>query len=316
MKKLSIFMQKLMGALTASVVFLTVLSNAGYAQGDGPRAYFPTPDGMKTIAGYGLFVSGNTVFDSGVINRNADLDMNIGVAQYTQSFAIGDRLAGAFAIVPFGDVTGSISGPFAGLKGDSNGFGDVILGGIVALRGVPALTQQDYAAFNPNLSVGVLAKITLPTGSYSQSKAINLGSNRWAAQFGVPVVYYFGNSFLDPKLTVLEVSPSVTFYSKNSSAFGGGTISQKPLYQVEAHLSHNITRVMFLSVDGLWINGGETSNNGVSNDDKQSSFSLGASIGLNLSRSTSIKVSYGQVVNRNSNGADGDMVRIILSKSF
>ena len=121
--KISIYMQRLMAALTPCVLALMVSSNAAYAQGDGPRAYFPTPDGLTTVAGYGLFVSGNTVFGSGIINRNADLNMKIGVAQYTKSFSLGGRSAGAFAIVPFGDVTTEFSGPFTGLRGDSSGLG-------------------------------------------------------------------------------------------------------------------------------------------------------------------------------------------------
>ncbi len=314
--KISIYMQRLMAALTPCVLALMVSSNAAYAQGDGPRAYFPTPDGLTTVAGYGLFVSGNTVFGSGIINRNADLNMKIGVAQYTRSFSLGGRSAGAFAIVPFGDVTTEFNGPFTGLRGDSSGLGDVILGGIVALKGVPGMTRREYAAFDPGLSIGALAKVTLPTGTYSNSKAVNLGANRWALQLGLPVNYYFGTSFLDPRLTVLEILPSVTFYSDNDSAFGGGTLSQKPLFQVEAHLSHNLSQAMFVSLDGLWERGGETSNNGVPNNNQQSSFSLGASVGLNLSRTTSVKISYGEVVNRNSNGADGAMARIVLSKSF
>ena len=315
-KKISIYKQKLMAVVISCVVVLITSSNSGYAQGDGPRAYFPTPDGLTTIAGYGLFVSGNTVFGSGIINENVDLDMKIGVAQYTRSFSLGGRSAGAFAIVPFGDVDTDFSGPFRGFKGDSSGLGDVILGGIVALKGVPGMTRQEYAAFDPGLSIGALAKLTLPTGRYSQSKAVNLGSNRWALQLGLPVNYYFGTSFLDPRLTVLEILPSATFYSDNNSAFGGGTLSQKPLFQVEAHLSHNLSKALFVSLDGLWERGGETSNNGVSNNNSQSSFSMGASVGLNLSRTTSVKISYGKVIDRNSNGADGEMARIVLSKSF
>jgi hypothetical protein len=297
------------------LVFLACTSDV-QAQGDGPRAYFPTPTGTNTFAAYGLSISGNTVLGSGLVDRSASVDTDILALQYTRTIDVAGRSSGVFVIAPVGSVSGTVAGRFGKLDGESEGLGDLILGGVFTLTGVPSLSKENYASFDPGLAVGVLTKLTIPSGDYSQTRALNLGANRWSLQLGIPVNYYFGSSFLDPNLTVVEVLPSITVFSDNSSAFGGGSLSQDPLFKIESHVSRNLNQAIFVSLDGLWTYGGNTKTNGASNDNKQNSLSMGASLGLNLSKTTSIKFSYGKVVSKNDSGADGDMFRLSFSKLF
>jgi hypothetical protein len=297
------------------LVFLACTSDV-QAQGDGPRAYFPTPTGTNTFAAYGLSISGNTVLGSGLVDRSASVDTNIVALQYTRTIDVAGRSSGMFVIAPIGNAKGTVGGRFGQLEGKSEGIGDLVLGGVFTLTGVPSLTKSSYAQYDPDLAMGFLTKLVIPSGDYSQTRVLNLGANRWSLQFGVPVNYYFGSSFLDPNLTVLEILPSVTLFSDNSSAFGGGNLSQDPLYKIEAHVSRSLNQAVFVSLDGLWTYDGLTRTNDVSNNNKQNSLSMGASLGLNLSRTASIKFSYGKVVSRNDSGADGDMFRASFSKLF
>ena len=286
------------------------------AQGDGPRAYFPTPVDMNVLTGYGLFLDGNRSLDPGVIFAEGDVDVHIGLLQYTRSLAVAGNAAGLFAIVPAGEVTGTLKGPAASVSSSSSGFGDILLGGAFTLYGMPAMPQEEYRAFNPDFAAGMLLKIGVPTGEYTSTQPINLGSNRWSLQAGLPLFYYFGESLLDEKLTTIEVLPSVTFFTNNNDPFGGDKLKQDPLVQIEAHITQNINRALWLSIDGIWTYGGETSMDGQKAGNTQQSIALGGSIGVNLNPAVSLKASYGKIVYRNDDGADGEMVRIAATLLF
>lgn len=316
MRRTPIVLSRILRKLRDTSLALLAYPALAYAQGDGPRAYFPTPTGTNTFAAYALSLSGNTVLGSDLVNRDSSVDTNILALQYTRTIDVLGMSSGVFVIAPFGSATGTVAGNFVQLEGTSEGMGDLVLGGVFTLSGVPSLSKETYAEFDPGLAVGVLTKLTMPSGDYSQTQALNLGANRWSLQLGLPVNYYFGSSFLDPNLAVVEILPSVTLFSDNSAALGGGSLSQDPLYKIEAHVSRNLSHATFISLDGLWTYGGLTKSDDVSNNNKQNSISMGASIGQNLSETASIKLSYGTVVNRNDDGADGDMVRLSFSKLF
>ena len=74
--------------------------------------------------------------------------------------------------------------------------------------------------------------------------------------------------------------------------------------------------MIWVSLDGLYTYGGETTTDGVSGADTQESFSLGGTIGVNLHRSLAIKASYGEVLWRNDAGPDGRMFRFNVTFTF
>jgi hypothetical protein len=64
------------------------------------------------------------------------------------------------------------------------------------------------------------------------------------------------------------------------------------------------------------LSGGETETDGVSDDNSKYSLGLGATVNVALSRTSSIKATYGEVVNRNEAGMDGTAFRILFSQFF
>lgn len=300
-------------AISLASILITPCS---FGQGDGPRAYFPAPVDTNIVAGYGISLEGNQSLASGAVFRGGDLDLNVGVLQYSRSFELFGALAGGMAIVPFGNVSGQIVGGPLPLQADSSGLGDIELGTVVTLFGMPPLVLEEYVAFDPSLVVSLVARASLPTGTYDPNKAVNLGANRWSFQFGLPVTYYRGSSLLDERLTTFEVLPSVTFFTGNNDAFGGGRLEQDPIFTVEAHITQNVNKALWVSIDSLYTYGGETKTNGVSGGNNQSAFSLGGSIGVNLSSSLQLKASYGEVIARNDDGPDGRMLRFVASWLF
>lgn len=286
------------------------------AVGDGPRAYMLTPADSQILTAYGLFLDGNQNLDPGATSRNLDLDVDVGVLQYTHSFSLFDNACGAFLIAPFGSTEGTFNFPRFSLTGKSSGLADIQLGGVFGLYGSPALEVADYLTYDPGFSLGLLAKLTAPTGEYDENKVINLGSNRWGLQVGVPMGYYLGESFLDDELTTFELLPSVFFFGDNSDPFRAGESSQDPLFQIEAHITRNLSRMVWVSLDANYQYGGETSTDGISGNDSRESFGLGGTIGVNLSKTLSINATYGGIISHNDNGADGHMFRVKMAYLF
>jgi hypothetical protein len=66
----------------------------------------------------------------------------------------------------------------------------------------------------------------------------------------------------------------------------------------------------------VYIYGGETSSDGLANDDTQRSLGLGATAFMALSKTSGLKVTYGETVSSNEYGANGSLIRAIWLMSF
>jgi hypothetical protein len=163
-----------------------LFADSALAQGDGPRAYQVVPNGTNVLAVYGLSLRGNQTADTASVIQGGDIDVDLGVVQFTHSFAVAGRQAAAFALLPYGEVSGRLEPPFERVQGSSTGTGDAIVGTVFTLVGSPPLTLQEFVAYDPGYALGVLAKVSAPTGSYDNDKFLNVGANRWALQLGAP----------------------------------------------------------------------------------------------------------------------------------
>lgn len=202
------------------------------------------------------------------------------------------------------------------MGGKSEGIGDIQFAGVFGLVGSPSLDLRSYVAHKPGFALGALARVTAPTGNYSQDQAVNLGANRWAMQLGAPMGYVVGRSMLDPALTTIELNPSVNFFTANNAPFAAERQTQAPLFKLEGHVTRNLNRALWVGMDLLFTAGGSTTTDGVKDQNRQSSLELGATAGLNLSRSLSLKATYGGVVARNENGLDGSGFRLVATALF
>ncbi len=301
--------------MVAAMLFLPA-GHARAAMGDGPRAYQLIPDGMKTLAIYGIHTEGNQTADPGHIIKGADIDVDLAVLQYTHTFSIKGQQAAAFGALPFGEVEGSVNLPRRSLSASSSGIGDLTVGCVFGIFGSPAVPLEQYATYEPGITFGVLTKLGMPTGEYDESEILNLGSNRWSVEIGLPTTYSIGTSLVDPKLTRFEILPSITFYTDNDDPYNAGKCEQDPLFNLEAHIIQSLHQAVWISLDALYTYGGETTTDGLSDDNTQRSFALGATANVNLSQSLSFRLSYGETVEHNDDGLDGSMIRAILSFVF
>ncbi|WP_319522338.1 transporter [uncultured Desulfosarcina sp.] len=299
----------------AAIIFLPV-QHAQAAMGDGPRAYQLLPDGAKALAIYGISTEGNQTADPGQIIKGADLDVNLAVLQYTHTFSIKGQQSAVFGVLPFGEVKGSVNLPRRSLSANSSGIGDATLGGVFGIYGSPAVQAENFASYKPGVTFGVLTKLGMPTGEYDESEVLNLGSNRWSMQFGLPTTYSIGKSLLDPSLTRFEILPSVTFYTDNDDPYHADECEQDPLFNIEGHIIRNLHQAVWVSLDAIYTFGGETTTDGVADDNKQRAFFLGGTVNLMFSPSIGLRITYGETVEHNDNGADGSMIRALLSFVF
>lgn len=301
------------GLLSIPLLFST-FTNASI--GDGPRAYLPPPVDSNVFLLYGLTTSGNSVINSGIVTPNLNIEVDLAVIQYTRTMDILGNYTSFTVVQPFGELESSVNFDLASrfdTRQKSQGLGDTQLLLSFGLYNLPPLTLKTYQTYKPTFAVGGLVRLSLPTGEYSSSKQANLGGNRYSLQFGTPITFGFGDSFLDPNLTTLDFVPSVTLFDDNNEPFNADLTGQKPMYKLESHLTHNFNPGLWLSLDALYEYGGETKTDGISQNNKQKSFSAGLTAGIQFSKRLGIKATYGKVLDHNENGLDGDFVRINMT---
>jgi hypothetical protein len=81
-------------------------------------------------------------------------------------------------------------------------------------------------------------------------------------------------------------------------------------------ISRNVHQAVWLSLDGLYTYGGKVKTDGFGGSDSQSSFGMGGTVGLALSKQISGKLTYGGTVSHNESGGDGHFWRIVGNYAF
>jgi hypothetical protein len=278
------------------------------AQDDGPRVYQLTPQGARTFTAFWVVKRGDETPEPGSILSGTEIDTDIVVLRYAQTFDLAGHAFTPFVILPMGQVQAT-NAP------ESSGLGDAQIGATLGLVGAPALSREAFAAFEARFGMSLLARAYLPTGAYDAATPVNLGSNRAAFQIGFPTYFAGGTSFRDPALTSLEVLPTVTFYQDNDDPFGGVRSSKEPLFSVEAHLTRNLGARTWVSGDLLYRYGGKPTTEGVQ-DAGMHGWSAGGSVAFPFTSRTSLILTYQHVIERQDDGPDGWFFRTALVAPF
>lgn len=284
-----------------------------WAQDDGARVYQLVPVGFQNFTAFVVNKRGNEGPDPGQTTPGSETRSDVLVVRYARTFNLADRQVTPFAILPMGRIRVTQG---LGASTESGGFGDAQLGGTVGLIGAPALNVEEYAAYRPALSMSLLGRVYFPTGAYDREQPVNLGSNQFSYQLGLPTTFMFGQSFRDPRLTALEVLPTVTFYGANNEPFDGDKRTQAPLFSMEAHLTHNLTQRIWLSADLLYRDGGESRTDGVENNDPVHGLSAGGTAMFPIIGMTNLALTFEHVVKRWDTGPDGWWFRTALVAPF
>jgi len=296
---------------TMLAVLSTVAMVTGAVAEDGARAYHLTPAGTDIISltmnAIETQLAGNT-YNAGVL---------------TPSFSTAVDVGGNAGTLLIGLPIGGLSADFG-----SNGvvdlendvaIGDMYVGAQVGLIGSPSLSPMEYAMYKPGFRLGLAGKLFMPTGDYDSSRPINLGSNRWSFQASMPMSYVLADSMIDPQMTTFELVPTVVIFSDNNDPFAGlsaDTVSKDPIFALEAQVTHNFSSMIWGAVGGAYIAGGETYNDGASNNDYSELVSLEATLGLVLSPEFSLRARYNEVVWSKDPATDGRGFELSAAYTF
>jgi hypothetical protein len=293
-----------------------ITASPAFAQDDGPRVYQLAPVGAQTLTAFAVVKRGNETPESGDIDLGSEIDTNLIVFRYARTFDLDGRQLNPFVILPIGKVDSTVRQVGETIENGSSGLGDAQIGAVLGLYGSPALSPEAYAAFRPPLSTGLLARVFFPTGAYSAAEPVNLGANRFSYQLGLPTTFVFGQSYLDPSLTALEILPTLTFYNSNTHPYGATRVDKAPQFSVESHLTRNLGRVVWLSADILYRQGGETTTDGAPDHNATQGLSAGMTAAFRLLPRATVILTYEHVVERNDEGPDGWFFRTAVVVPF
>jgi hypothetical protein len=289
--------------LSASLA-LSFLAPAVSAQELEPRSYTNTPIGINFLIAAYAYQTGDVATDPALPIEDAKVHVHSAVLAYARSFGLFGTSAKADVIVPYSwlDGTATVLGMPEARKVD--GFGDPRFRLSVNLYGAPALTLDQFAAYEQNFLVGVSMQVAAPLGQYDDKRAVNLGTHRWLFKPELGVSKAFG------PLTV-EIAPSVTVFTANDDFFNGKRREQDPVYAVQGHLIYRFGAPLWGSIDGTYYGGGRTTIDGVEGDDRQSNARVGATLSLSVSRNYSVKL-YASKAVATKVGGDFDVLGLAL----
>ena len=321
MVRLVVAMQRLISKSILVFCFL-IIGKATYAQGDGPRAWWPAPNKTNVITPLYLSTgNANEITSNNIFSRDLDIDSHIYGLMLTRVFDVKNHPLGLVAVFTGGSIDGSTIGE--GLTNifppgqllDASGIMDLQLIGTYGITGastvnsIQEMMEPDTYDFILNALVG----IKVPIGSYDADELVNMGANRWELRVGLPMMKFF--NWGSPQVTSLEFIPNAIFYTKNSDFAGNSKLEQKPVFIFEGHVTQGLNQMLYLSADAFYKVGGETSLDGVDADNSMNGFALGGSLGAYFSENINIKLSYGSLLSGNDN-LEGTMFRVFLTYMF
>ncbi|MEA3291279.1 MAG: transporter [Pseudomonadota bacterium] len=276
------------------------------AQGEGPRVYLMAPVGINALSATYMDLSSNMNFAQSILLPNADVTSEILALNYNRFFDIGGRFAELWVTGIFGSVDGGVPGtPLGDLSASESGFSDPYLALRVGLIGAPALKPAEFANYKQGFQMHALAGVLPPLGDYDSKRVLNLGTNRWSYRLGLPMVLPFGQA---PKPTYLEIVPNVYFYGDNDDPLGAEIREQDPLFVLETHLTHNFTPRFWAGIGLRYQLGGETTTDGVSNDNRVEQLGGDLELGYQFNQSFSGFLTYGEIIEQQ-DGSEGEMWR-------
>ena len=257
----------------------------------------------KTLSGANAFplifesLNGNTnPFDPAHrVNAGADFDATMAIAGYARTFSLFDRASMAAILLPMGRISGDVTVAGRSYNESANGFGDPMLEFNVNIFGPPAQKNiPDVLRYEPGFSVDLLADLALPIGEYDSDQPLNIGQNRWYGRLGMPIIWQLG-PWVPGKRTTLEFLPAVWFFGKNDD-YVGHTLKTDPLFQLDAHLTRDITEHLWGALDGAWYYGGKSSINDDSGE-KLNNIGLGLTLGYQINDNLNLTFSYKSTIN-------------------
>ena len=296
-------------AFLATLAIILLFSGSALAVDDGARAYWKGRDGTNVLSfqylNLNMQASGTQQFDPAqFIYPNADTEANVMIANYARHFTLFNRASSLAVNIVGGSVDLDVNtslvppqflppgvAPGSSFSQSASGYGDPSVQLDVNLFGTSQLKSTvDLVNYEPTWTLDAAVLLAFPIGEYDKDKLVNMGLNRWYGRIAFPFKYHFG-VFSPGYMTSLEIIPSVWLFAENDD-FVGKKLENDPLWQLEAHLTHDFTRSFFGSLDLLYRGGFQSEINGVEVGDKLDVGNLGFTLNYQLTDNFTIRTSY------------------------
>lgn len=262
-----------------------------------PRFYWKSLSDANAVPVIFQSLSGNAnpLDPAHLVSANSDIDANVLVAGYAKMLPLFDRTLTLAVTEPMGRISSSTTVAGRSSPQDANGFGDPLAEVGLNLIGPKAIrTIPDLLRYEPKFSLDVIVDVAFPIGEYNSDQPLNLGQNRWYGRVGAPIVWQIG-PWVPGRRTTFEVLPSVWAFTDNND-YMGQKLSTDPMFELEAHLTRDLTDKFWASLDTTWFAGGKSSVNGVSGD-SLNNVGVGFTLGYQLSDNLSLTAGYMATVN-------------------
>ncbi len=262
------------------------------------RFYWKSLSGGNGVLTIFESISGNTnAFDpSHMVTAGAEFDATLALLGFAHNFSLFDRSATAAVIMPMGRASGEVTVAGSSANQSASGFGDPMLEFVVNLLGPPAQKNiPDAVRYEPGFSVDFLADLYLPIGEYNNDQPLNISQNRWYGRIGTPIVWQLG-PWVPGRRTTLEFLPVMWVFGDNDD-YVGQTLESDLLFQLDAHLTRDLTEKLWGSLDAAFYNGGAaTINDGVPGEEL-SNFIMGVTLGYGINENLNLTFSYKSTLN-------------------
>jgi hypothetical protein len=261
------------------------------------RFYWKTLSNANAVPVIFESLSGNTnPFDPAhSVLAGANVDATLVMAGYARTFTLFNRSAMAAGIFPMGRITGGGTVKGKSFDQSTSGFGDPMLEFDLNIIGPRAQKNLvDPLRYEPKFSVDVLADLAFPIGEYNSSQPLNLGQNRWYGRVGAPIIWQLG-PWVPGRRTTLEFLPAVWLFGTNDN-YVGGTMKTDPMFQLDAHLTRDLTENFWAALDGAWYTGGKATINGVAGE-KLNNLGIGFTLGYQINDNLGLTAGYRSTVN-------------------
>jgi hypothetical protein len=267
-----------------------------------PRFYWKSLSDANAVPVIFESLSGNAnpIDPAHVVLPDSSVDANVLIAGYAKMLPLFDRTLTLAVTEPMGRISGNTSVAGLNYSQEANGFGDPMAEVGMNLIGPKAIrTIPDLLRYEPKLSLDVIVDVAFPIGEYDSSQPLNLGQNRWYGRVGAPIVWQIG-PWVPGRRTTLEVLPSGWFFTDNNN-YVGHTLSTDPMFELEAHLTRDLTEALWVSLDSTWFTGGKSSISGVSGK-SLNNLGIGFTLGYQITDNLSLTAGYMATVNDNGPG--------------
>ena len=225
----------------------------------------------------------------------SSFEATVAIVGYAQTFTLFDRAAMVAVLVPMGRLSGDATLGGLTFSEQGSGYGDPLVEFNLNLIGPdPIRNIPDLMRYEPGFSLDLIGDLAFPIGEYDSSQPLNLGQNRWYGRVGAPIVWQLG-PWIPGRRTTLEFLPSLWFYSDNDD-FVSQTLSTKPMFQLESHLTRDFVEALWGSLDVTWMTGGRASLNGMEGD-ALNNLGVGFTLGIHINENLQLTTGYIASVN-------------------